>query len=63
MTRISNWAEMSVEERERTLHIVNRRNQERMERLKARQERAADGMWAGTPGSPTPNPLHGHDEL
>jgi hypothetical protein len=43
MSRINNWAEMSDIERENTLRILGKRNQQRLKKLREETEAAAAG--------------------
>ncbi|KAK9426390.1 hypothetical protein SUNI508_02831 [Seiridium unicorne] len=43
MSRISNWAEMSEIERENTLRIVGKRNQQRLKKLREAAGAGAEG--------------------
>ena len=42
LSRIANWAEMTPQERERTVRILGKRNKLRLDKLKAEQGRCAD---------------------
>ncbi|ETS79411.1 hypothetical protein PFICI_09264 [Pestalotiopsis fici W106-1] len=42
MSRISNWAEMSDIERENTLRILGKRNQQRLKKLREEKEAAGE---------------------